>query len=179
MGAKPILVFINTKSGPQKGWKLRKKFLRLLNPLQVHLSEPVRTCDVIPFPSCAVPAFTPRFRRLSRMLTQSPKVCCRLRHYIAHPCQHSIPGSSPSVGPDEACSRQGGGASARASRASAGAVLGRPRHSPAGRRRRWYGRLDFIVSGPYRPAEGRGRCDRMAAAADRHTAPRHRYMTGS
>ena len=36
VGVKPVLVFINTKSGPQKGWKLRRKFLRLLNPLQVH-----------------------------------------------------------------------------------------------------------------------------------------------
>jgi hypothetical protein len=35
VGVKPILVFINTKSGPQKGWKLRRKFVRLLNPLQV------------------------------------------------------------------------------------------------------------------------------------------------
>ena len=36
--AKPILVFVNTKSGPQKGWKLRRKFLRLLHPLQVILT---------------------------------------------------------------------------------------------------------------------------------------------
>ena len=34
-GIKPILVFVNTKSGPQKGWKLRRKFLRMLHPLQV------------------------------------------------------------------------------------------------------------------------------------------------
>ena len=35
-GIRPILVFVNTKSGPQKGWKLRRKFLRLLHPLQVN-----------------------------------------------------------------------------------------------------------------------------------------------
>jgi diacylglycerol kinase (ATP) len=34
-GCKPLLVFINTKSGPQMGVILRRKFLRLLNPLQV------------------------------------------------------------------------------------------------------------------------------------------------
>lgn len=33
-GHKPVLVFINTKSGPQQGVALRRKFLRLLNPLQ-------------------------------------------------------------------------------------------------------------------------------------------------
>ena len=35
-GHRPVLVFINTKSGPQQGSALRRKFLRLLNPLQVH-----------------------------------------------------------------------------------------------------------------------------------------------
>lgn len=35
LGLKPILVFINTKSGPQTGKELRRKFLRVLNPLQV------------------------------------------------------------------------------------------------------------------------------------------------
>lgn len=34
-GHRPVLVFINTKSGPQQGNALRRKFLRLLNPLQV------------------------------------------------------------------------------------------------------------------------------------------------
>ncbi len=34
-GLKPILVFINTKSGPQMGKAMRRKFLRVLNPLQV------------------------------------------------------------------------------------------------------------------------------------------------
>ncbi len=40
-GAKPILCFINTKSGPQMGKELRRKFLRILNPLQA------RFCCVI------------------------------------------------------------------------------------------------------------------------------------
>ncbi|KAK9855135.1 hypothetical protein WJX84_000838 [Apatococcus fuscideae] len=34
-GVKPLLVFLNTRSGPQVGATLRRQFLRLLNPLQV------------------------------------------------------------------------------------------------------------------------------------------------
>lgn len=36
-GCKPLLVFMNTKSGPQLGSRLRRRLLRLLNPIQVHL----------------------------------------------------------------------------------------------------------------------------------------------
>lgn len=32
---KPLLVFINTRSGPQTGLDLRRRFLRRLHPLQV------------------------------------------------------------------------------------------------------------------------------------------------
>lgn len=34
-GSCPLLVFVNTRSGPQAGATLRRRFLRLLNPLQV------------------------------------------------------------------------------------------------------------------------------------------------
>lgn len=34
-GFKPLLVFLNTKSGPQTGMHLRRRLLRLLNPIQV------------------------------------------------------------------------------------------------------------------------------------------------
>ncbi|KAL4436134.1 hypothetical protein ABPG77_005582 [Micractinium sp. CCAP 211/92] len=34
-GCKPVLVFVNTKSGPQAGTRLRRRFLRCLHPLQV------------------------------------------------------------------------------------------------------------------------------------------------
>lgn len=34
-GCKPVLVFVNTKSGPQAGTLLRRRFLRCLHPLQV------------------------------------------------------------------------------------------------------------------------------------------------
>lgn len=34
-GCKPLLVFLNTKSGPQMGTRLRRRLLRLLNPIQV------------------------------------------------------------------------------------------------------------------------------------------------
>jgi len=34
-GFKPLLVFLNTKSGPQVGASLKRRFLKLLNPLQV------------------------------------------------------------------------------------------------------------------------------------------------
>lgn len=34
-GSRPVLVFINTKSGPQVGAGLRRRLLRLLNPVQV------------------------------------------------------------------------------------------------------------------------------------------------
>jgi len=36
-GCKPLLVFLNTKSGPQIGSRLRRRLLRLLNPIQVPL----------------------------------------------------------------------------------------------------------------------------------------------
>ena len=34
-GCSPLLVFLNTKSGAQTGAAMRRRFLRLLNPLQV------------------------------------------------------------------------------------------------------------------------------------------------
>ena len=34
-GCSPLLVFLNTKSGAQTGALMRRRFLRLLNPLQV------------------------------------------------------------------------------------------------------------------------------------------------
>jgi len=34
-GCKPLLVFLNTKSGPLMGKKIRRRLLRLLNPIQV------------------------------------------------------------------------------------------------------------------------------------------------
>ena len=34
-GWRPLLVFLNTKSGPQTGVRMRRRFLRCLNPLQV------------------------------------------------------------------------------------------------------------------------------------------------
>ena len=34
-GCSPLLVFLNTKSGAQVGAMMRRRFLRLLNPLQV------------------------------------------------------------------------------------------------------------------------------------------------
>ena len=34
-GWRPLLVFLNTKSGPQTGARLRRRFLRCLNALQV------------------------------------------------------------------------------------------------------------------------------------------------
>ena len=34
-GWRPLLVFLNTKSGPQTGSRMRRRFLRCLNPLQV------------------------------------------------------------------------------------------------------------------------------------------------
>ena len=37
-GCSPLLVFLNTKSGAQTGAAMRRRFLRLLNPLQVILS---------------------------------------------------------------------------------------------------------------------------------------------
>lgn len=36
-GCKPLLVFLNTRSGPQAGSRLRRQLLRLLNPIQVPL----------------------------------------------------------------------------------------------------------------------------------------------
>ena len=40
-GCSPLLVFLNTKSGAQVGAMMRRRFLRLLNPLQV--CPPMRT----------------------------------------------------------------------------------------------------------------------------------------
>ena len=34
-GCRPLLVFLNTRSGPQMGTRLRRRLLRLLNPIQV------------------------------------------------------------------------------------------------------------------------------------------------
>lgn len=39
--SKPLLVFVNTKSGPMLGHTLRRSFLRILNPLQVTPSQPL------------------------------------------------------------------------------------------------------------------------------------------
>ena len=39
-GSCPLLVFVNTRSGPQAGAALRRRFLRLLNPLQVRHKRP-------------------------------------------------------------------------------------------------------------------------------------------
>ncbi len=36
-----LQVFLNTKSGPQVGAQLRRRFLRLLNPLQVSKTNQV------------------------------------------------------------------------------------------------------------------------------------------
>ena len=36
-----LQVFLNTKSGPQVGAQLRRRFLRLLNPLQVSRTNPM------------------------------------------------------------------------------------------------------------------------------------------
>ena len=40
-GWRPLLVFLNTKSGPQLGARMRRRFLRCLNPLQVQAVAPV------------------------------------------------------------------------------------------------------------------------------------------
>ena len=40
-GLKPVLCFINTKSGPQIGKDLRRKFMRILNPLQASCTTPI------------------------------------------------------------------------------------------------------------------------------------------
>lgn len=37
LGWRPLLVFLNTRSGPQLGARMRRRFLRCLNPLQVQL----------------------------------------------------------------------------------------------------------------------------------------------
>lgn len=43
-GWRPLLVFINTKSGPQLGFRIRRRFLRMLNPLQVMLAARGACC---------------------------------------------------------------------------------------------------------------------------------------
>lgn len=48
-GCSPLLVFLNTKSGAQTGALMRRRFLRLLNPLQVAflclvIYNPLYTC---------------------------------------------------------------------------------------------------------------------------------------
>ena len=68
-GSCPLLVFVNTKSGPQAGAALRRRFLRLLNPLQVTTTHHV-TALVVFFGYCTsghartMPA---RHQRLSRI----------------------------------------------------------------------------------------------------------------
>jgi hypothetical protein len=43
-GCRPVLVFINTKSGPQAGAALRRRFLRALHPLQVAALAALPAC---------------------------------------------------------------------------------------------------------------------------------------
>lgn len=52
-----MLCFINTKSGPQIGKDLRRKFLRVLNPLQA------RTCKVC-FYDNLYPSLLPEIKRI-------------------------------------------------------------------------------------------------------------------
>lgn len=62
-GCKPVLVFVNTKSGPQAGALLRRRFLRCLHPLQVgRCKAPLLINETPPALACCrwLPALLPR-----------------------------------------------------------------------------------------------------------------------
>ena len=67
-GSCPLLVFVNTKSGPQAGAALRRRFLRLLNPLQVTDTQYV-TVLVVFYGHCICghARTMPRHQRLSHI----------------------------------------------------------------------------------------------------------------
>lgn len=78
-GSCPLLVFVNTKSGPQAGAALRRRFLRLLNPLQVtgnhHVIASV-VCTLLIFSSTPAPcllgsSLPPQIWLLCRVVDQA------------------------------------------------------------------------------------------------------------
>ena len=203
LGVKPVLVFINTKSGPQKGWKLRRKFLRLLNPLQVPCNPISRRVNAwgamvlvavhtrtSPNFLCAstvqngLPAFliVPIYTYGQHSDDVSPCAGLVLPPKMLHNscCQASAQQflCSPNICSELsfAAANTGRGVATGAARPGAGAVLGRPGSAHPGSRRRWHRRLDPVVLGPHRAAEGRASRHRLAATANRHPASRHRSI---